>query len=264
MVKLLKKGICLFFVLALVGCISKSNIKTEDKIKIGVTSIPHGEILKNIKDIFNLDFEIVNYIDYETLNNDLVNKNIDANFFQTKEYLNNFNDHSNVKLKILAEVHIEPLIIYSSKYRSLDKIEEGDTIYIPNDPINSERSLKLLEKAGLIKLTLDFDTQVSTVIENPLNLIINEAPPYELPSLFEEGDLIIMNTNIALENMIYPEIYGLYYEDSFNDESKVNVFVTREDMITSVKLKEIANLLTNYETFKFINEKYKGFVKPIF
>lgn len=264
MVKLFGKVISLFFVLALVGCVSKSNIKTEDKIKIGVTSIPYGEILKNLKDIFDLDIEIVNYIDYEALNNDLVNKKIDGNFFQTREYLENFNNNSDVKLIELAEVHVEPLIIYSSKYRSLDKIKEGDMVYIPNDPINKERALKLLEKSGLVKLTLDFNTQTSAIIENPLNLIINEASPYELPSLFNEGDLVIMNTNIALENMIYPEVYGLYYEDSFDDESKVNVFVTREDMRTSVKLKEIANLLTSYETFKFINEKYKGFVKPIF
>ncbi len=264
MVKLFRNIISLFFVLVLVGCVSKLNTKAEDKIKIGVTSIPHGEILKNLKDIFDLDIEIINYIDYEALNNDLVNKKIDGNFFQTREYLENFNNNSGVKLIELAGVHVEPLIIYSSKYKSIDKVEEGDSVYIPNDPINKERALKLLEKAGLIKLTLDFNTQTSTIIENPLNLIISEAPSYELPSLFKEGDLVIMNTNIALENMIFPEENGLYYEDSFNDESKVNVFVTREDMRTSIKLKEIANLLTSYETFKFINEKYKGFVKPIF
>ncbi|HJC99464.1 MAG TPA: transporter [Candidatus Dwaynia gallinarum] len=266
MKRILNICVCMFFAFCLlVSCSSNaSNRQDKEKLKIGVTSIPHGEILENLRDIFDLDFEIINYIDYEALNNDLLNGKIDGNFFQTREYLNNFNLNSEVKLIELAEVHVEPLIIYSNKYKSVDKVEEGDVIYIPNDPVNRDRALKLLEQANLIKLMMDFGEQRYVVAENPKNLVMNEVEVNSIPSFYNEGDLAVMNTNVALENMIFPHISGIFYENSFSDEDKVNVFVVREDMRTSVKLKEIAHFLNSYETFKFINEKYKGFVKPVF
>ena len=113
MKRILNICVCMFFAFCLlVSCSSNaSNRQDKEKLKIGVTSIPHGEILENLRDIFDLDFEIINYIDYEALNNDLLNGKIDGNFFQTREYLNNFNLNSEVKLIELAEVHVEPLSI---------------------------------------------------------------------------------------------------------------------------------------------------------
>ena len=208
MKRILNICVCMFFAFCLlVSCSSNaSNRQDKEKLKIGVTSIPHGEILENLRDIFDLDFEIINYIDYEALNNDLLNGKIDGNFFQTREYLNNFNLNSEVKLIELAEVHVEPLIIYSNKYKSVDKVEEGDVIYIPNDPVNRDRALKLLEQANLIKLMMDFGEQRYVVAENPKNLVMNEVEVNSIPSFYNEGDLVVMNTNVALENMIFPHI----------------------------------------------------------
>lgn len=248
-----------------VSCVSNSeNIKEDkDKIKIGVTSVPHGKILENLKNTFKMDFEIVNYVDYEALNRDLVLNKIQANFFQTREYLDNFNRENNQNLVELAGVHLEPLIIYSSKYKSIDNVGGGSIVYIPNDKVNRNRALKLLENASLITLVEDFNNGHS-VMENPKNLIINEIPVNSIPAYYSESDLVVLNTNVALENSIFPHKDGIFYEKSFSDESKVNVFVTREDLKTSVELKDIARNLNSHDVFKFINSNYKGFVKPVF
>ncbi len=265
MKKFLSKFILIFlFGCFLVSCGSDSTNIKKEHLKIGVTSIPHGKILENVKKIFNLDFEIINYVDYEALNRDLISNKIQGNFFQTLEYMKNFNLVNNTNLIDLARVHVEPLIIYSSKYKSVHKINDGAVVYIPNDKINRNRALKLLEEASLIKLIEDVGDNNYIIIENPKNLIINEVSATSIPNYYDESDLVILNTNIALENSIFPHKDGIFYEDSFFDENKFNVFVTRDDLRTSVELKEIARHLNEYDTFKFINSNYKGFIKPVF
>ena len=48
--------------------------------------------------------------------------------------------------------HIEPMALYSNKYKSVDELPDGATINIPNDTVNGGRALLLLEANGLIKL----------------------------------------------------------------------------------------------------------------
>lgn len=254
----------LFIFLFLVSCVNKGGIDGEKKIKIGVTSVPHGEMLNNIRNIFKLDFEIINYIDYELLNRDLIDGKIDGNFFQTREYLNEFNLVNGSNLVELTGVHIEPLIIYSNRYKSIDKISNESVIYIPNDNVNRDRALNLLDKAGLIKIDMDFNGKNYIVSENLKNLVINEVPVNTIPSFYKDADLVIMNTNIALENNIFPHLDGIFYEDSILDKDKINIFVTREDMKESEALNKISYFLNSYENTKFINDRYKGFIKPVY
>ena len=55
-------------------------------------------------------------------------------------------------LVTLTKVHIEPMGIYSTKYKSLDELPQGAKIAIPNDPTNGGRALMLLQSANLLKL----------------------------------------------------------------------------------------------------------------
>lgn len=267
MKKILNSCICILFTLfVLISCsFGVEESKSGEKIRIGVTASPHGEILNNVKKIFNLDFEVVNYIDYESLNNDLISGKIQGNFFQTRDYMDNFNLKSNVKLVEVTGVHVEPLVIYSSKYRSIENVDEGDSVYIPLDDVNRNRALELLQDAGLIKISRDLSEGRYDIIENYKNLIVNEVSSGSLPHFYTEADIVVMNTNTALENNILPHISGIFYEKSFlEDEGKVNILATTESMRTSIELKNIAQVLNSYETFKFINEKYRGFVKSVF
>ncbi len=264
MYKVLWRYTVAFFILfSLVSCNIKKNTEV-DNIKIGVTSIPHSEILNNIKDTFEMDFEVITYMDYSKLNEDLLNDKIQCNFFQTREYLNNFNLNNGNKLVEVSKVHVEPLMIYSKKYKSIESIKDGGILYIPDDIINRNRALNLLKDAGLITLSEETSNGVYNIILNPKNLVINEVPINDIPKLYNDSDLIIVNTNVALEHNIDPKRDGIFYENSFMDENKFNVFVTREELKDSNEIIKISKYLNDYSTYKFIMDRYNGFIKPVF
>lgn len=78
----------------------------------------------------------------------LSDKELDANFFQHKPYLDTFSAERGLKLSVLCSVHIEPMGVYSRKVKSLKDFPEGAKIAIPNDPTNGGRALKFLLTPG--------------------------------------------------------------------------------------------------------------------
>ena len=140
----------------LTGCGKEKSSK--NTIKIGVSPVPHREIVENIKDDLakeGVNLEIIEFTDYVKPNLSLADKEIDANFFQHEPYMNDFKEERNIDIVSLGKVHVEPLGLYSSNYKSIEDFKEGSTIAIPNDPTNGGRALLLLEKHGLIKLNKD-------------------------------------------------------------------------------------------------------------
>ena len=59
---------------------------------------------------------------------------------------------------------------------SLDELEDGDVIAVPNDTTNEARALLLLEANGVIKLKEDagLTATVKDIEENPKNVEIQE------------------------------------------------------------------------------------------
>ncbi len=60
-------------------------------------------------------------------------------------------------------IHVEPIGIYSQKYKSLDELPEGATIIISNSVSDQGRILALLEAEGLIKLKDGVDNSTATL-----------------------------------------------------------------------------------------------------
>lgn len=75
--------------------------------------------------------------------------------------------------------------IYSLSVGSLTQISEDGKMVISNDPINSGRGLKLLEKAGLLTLNKDNPTFLD-IQANPKNLQIIKVEVLQLPRLLED------------------------------------------------------------------------------
>lgn len=142
--------------LGLVGCGGSTEKKEDDKvIKIGVTSVPHEEIVNAIKPLIEekgYTLEITPFDEYNTPNTAVYEGELDANYFQHIAFLNETNEAKGYDLVNVAEIHIEPMTLYSKTAKSLDEIKDGDTIAIPNDATNEARALRVLEDAGLIKV----------------------------------------------------------------------------------------------------------------
>ncbi|KAB0560520.1 methionine ABC transporter substrate-binding protein, partial [Helicobacter pullorum NCTC 12824] len=83
-----------------------------------------------------------------------------------------------------------------------------------------------------------------------------------LPRVLTQVDLALINTNYALEAKLDPSKDALVIEGS--DSPYVNILVTREDNKDSDAVKKLVAALHTPEVKQFIEEKYKGAIKPAF
>ena len=236
-------------------------------VKVGATAVPHAEILNVVKPILEKDginLVIVEMSDYVRPNIAVAEKELDANFFQHIPYLTKFSSERKLDLTYTAAVHIEPMGIYSKKVKSLNDLQNGSQVAIPNDPTNGGRALALLDKAGIIKLKdgVGINATVKDIAENPKNLKIRELEAPQLPRALDDVALAVINTNYALEAKLVPAKDALFIEQK--DSPYVNVLTVRKGDETRPEIQKLTKALTSEEVKKFINEKYQGAITPAF
>jgi len=234
----------------------------EGTITIGATAVPHAEILNFIKPMLKeqgVDL-VVKESDYTLLNTQLFEKNLDANFFQHKPYLDAQNREQKMDLVSVVNVHIEPFGAYSKKITDIKDLKDGSTVTIPNDPTNGGRALLLLEKQGLIKLKADAGIEASPndIVQNDKKLIIKELDAAMLPRSLDDVELALINTNYALQAGLNPLKDSLLIEDK--DSPYANILVARPDNKDSEAIQKIAKALTSPEVKKFIEDNYPATV----
>lgn len=253
----------------LTSCSGSKNYN--DSIRIGVSPVPHREIIEVIEEDLRaegIQLEIVEYPDYIKPNLDLAQGQIDANFFQHRPYLNYFREENQVDLVSIGEVHIEPMGLYSIKVESINDLGGGSKIAIPKDITNKFRALLLLDRHGLIELNLKPDYLGNTdnidndIIGNPRNLDIIEVEAENLTSLLKEVDGAIINGNHALANQFVPTEDALLLEDKYSPY--VNIVAVRQGEEDERKFNELMKLLQSKKIKEFIDRKYKGGVIPAF
>lgn len=256
--------------ISLIGCGGRSSVSNDDKtIKIGVSPVPHKEIVEQAVEELEAKgytVEIVEFDDYVLPNTAVEEGELDANYFQHIAYLNTFNQENGTHLVYTAEIHLEPMGVFSYKYKSIDEIEDGATIAVPDDSSNETRALRVLEAAGLIELADSDILKVSDIISNPKNLQISELTAASLPRVLEEVDMAVINGNYALEAGLDVNENAFYSEDKNKDSLKErrNVLAVKEGTENSEKIKDLTKALTSDKVRDFINEKYKGAVVPVF
>ncbi|MCH4872330.1 MULTISPECIES: MetQ/NlpA family ABC transporter substrate-binding protein [Pseudomonas] len=252
---------------ALAAALTAGLAQAGEKLVVAATPVPHAEILELIKPTLakeGVDLEIKVFTDYVQPNVQLAQKHLDANYFQTKPYLDSFNKGKGTDLETVIGVHVEPFGGYSKKYKSLAELPDGATIAIPNEGSNSGRALILLQKAGLIELK-DPTNAVSTprdIAKNPHNFKFKELESAMLPRVLDQVDLDMINTNYALDAGLKPSKDALIIEGA--DSPYVNFLVARPDNKDSAAIQKLAKALTSPEVKAFIAKKYDGAVFPAF
>ncbi|WP_165310564.1 MetQ/NlpA family lipoprotein [Vibrio ziniensis] len=238
--------------LVLAGCGEKE--VDNNKVKIGVIAGAEAQVAeiaaKIAKEKYNLDVELVTFTDYVTPNAALDDGSIDANAFQHKPYLDQQIADRGYKLAIVGNTFVYPIAGYSKQVKSVDEIQDGDRIAVPNDPTNLGRSLLLLEQQGLLKLREDVGllATVRDIVENPKNIKIVELDAAQLPRSLDDVTLSIINTTYASSINLTPEKDGIFVE---NKESPyVNLLVARQD---NVNAENVQNFLKAYQTDEVAN-----------
>ncbi len=246
----------------------------DKKITVGATPVPHAEILDNIvKEVLAEDgweLETVVFSDYVLPNTSLEQGELDANYFQTLGYMNQQNSDAGLHLTAVAGIHIEPMGIYSQKYKALSEIPDGATIGIPNDPDNGARGLDLLVQKGLLVSKGDFGTDPSYTEDtltkdkdaNPHGYVITPLEAANLPLSLPDLDAATINGNYALEAGLPAEYPALDIE-TFDDETTVkrtNFLVVKEGNESSEKTQALIKALQSDKVQKYIDDTYKGAV----
>ena len=168
------------------------------KIRVGASPTPHAEILKVANDVLKpqgYELQIIEYSDYVQPNMALEGKELDANFFQHKPYLDDFNKEKGTKLVSIGTVHYEPFGIYAGKTKSLGALKDGAMVAVPNDTTNEARALLLLQSNGLIKLKdgAGLTATRRDIAENPKKLKIEEIEAAQLVRALPDVDLAVIN-----------------------------------------------------------------------
>ncbi|MGI0440093.1 MetQ/NlpA family ABC transporter substrate-binding protein [Helicobacter himalayensis] len=240
--------------------------KEKNEVVVGATPIPHGQILEFIKEDLQkegVNLKIVEFTDYVTPNISLHDKSLDANFMQHKPYLDSINKDRGYGLVSIAEIHLEPIGLYSTKHKSIDSLSDGARIAIPNDVTNGGRALILLHNQGLITLkdVTNLGSTESDIVQNSKDLKIIPIEGALLPRVVDEYDGAVINGNYALQA-------GFKSKDAILLEDKkspyVNVLVVREESVNDENIAKLKKALQSEKVKEFIINTYDGEVVPAF
>jgi D-methionine transport system substrate-binding protein len=270
--------------IALAALLSTSTVScssTETVIKVAASDVPHAEILnsdavKNAVKEKGYTLEVT-VLDWTLQNDEVYNGTYDANYFQHRQYLQNWDSGSATydesyeyqKLFPVAAIHSEPLRIYAGK--SADKILSSScTFVICNDATNSIRALDLLKANNLIEdYTLAEDGTLKLDDEgiHPYGLsnitLIKESL---LATSLSDYDFGVLPTNSALTGNIAVD-ENLPVEDSTQQLYRANVLaasVTKyaSDATYKTKIDVLTDVLLSSATSEAIISLYSGVVVP--
>jgi len=255
-------------ILAACGSATDSNPNTHQQMIVAASSpVPHGEILEEVVKPLLTEQGItvdVRVIHGGEVNDYLLQRQIDANFFQHVPYLDAYNADRNANLVNIIGVHIEPFGAYSNRHKHLDELPENAEIVIPNDPSNHSRALLLLDHAGLIKVKDPENpmTHLHDITENPKNFRFREMDAALMIRVLEQVDLALINSNYVLSAGMNPARDALVMEGE--DSPYVNILVARPDNQDDAVIQALAKALTSTEVRAFIEQRYPGAVLPAF
>lgn len=238
-------------------------------ITVAATETPHSEILAVANELladYGYTLEVTVFEDYVQPNNVVESGEIDANYFQHVNYLEAFNEENGTSLVVAenGKIHYEPFGIYGGTKSSLDEIEEGDAIAVPNDTTNEARALLLLEQEGLITLDEDAGINATTldIVDNPYNLEIVEVEAAQVPLQLESVAFGVINGNYALQNGLNVSTDALAIESADGDaiQQYVNVIAVAEGNESLDKIVALTEVLHSEEVIAFIESEYEGAV----
>ncbi len=240
-------------------------------IKVGASPAPHAEILEKAKEILAEDgitLEITEFQDYVLPNEAVSNGELDANYFQHLPYLEQYNEENGTDLVSVAKIHYEPYGIYAGKTATLEELQDGATVAVPNDATNEARALLLLEQEGLITLKegVGISATALDIVDNPKNLEIVELEAALIPRSLQDVDIAVINGNYAIEAGLNASKDALATEaaDSVGADTFANIICVKAGNEENEGVKALVEVLTSDEIKAFINDTYEGAVVPVF
>lgn len=212
----------------------------------------------------NIELEIVTFADNVTPNTAVMEGSVDYNFFEHIPFLDDFNSSpQGGDLEIVGE----PITaayegLHSHTYSSLDEIQKGARVGLPNDASNRTMHLKFLDRLGLIKLkdSSKETVDLTDIEENPYEFNFIEMDTPSIVSSLDDLDLGTCSQSSIVKRGIDPKTALATY----NDPELGIVLVTRSENVDTDISKRVYEAFTSQEVLDMIKEKYDNVIEPLF
>lgn len=232
-------------------------------IKVGALAVPAGDLLEwvdeNLAEEAGLDIEWVEFTDYNTPNPALTDGSTDANLFQNSTFMETYNSQSGGDLVSVGEIYLPAAGFYSDSIDSIDELEDGATIAIPNDPTNEGRALKLLASEGLIEVEDDV-TNLDGITANPKDFEFSEIENASLALAVPDVDAAFVTASFALPAGLTSD-QAVIIEST--DSTYYNILATTPELESDPRIEKLVELLTDQRTKDFIDETWQGLIVPV-
>ena len=262
----------LLAVSSLAACGGNAPEEDSATLTVAASPSPHAEILSEFAAPLlaeqGITLEVKEYTDYILPNQDTTSGEVDCNYFQHLNYLNNYNEENGTDLVSVGKIHFEPMGVFAGKSSDLAAIADGATITVPNDATNEGRALLLLQEQGLITLSDDagITATPNDIVDNPHNINFIEQEAAMLPSTLADADFSVINGNYAIDA-------GLTLADAVAQESAdsdvirneyANVIVTTPDKESDEKIAALVDVLTTDDFKAYLEETFGDSVQAAF
>lgn len=239
------------------------------EVNFGVAAGPYGTMVEDyigplLEEEYGYTVTTTTFNDYVQPNLALDEGDTEANLFQHTDYFESFSEEHGLNLQSVSTVPTLGMGLYASEdsgYESLEDIEDGARILIPQDASNLARALTILADYDLIEYDDSIaPTQITVddITENPLNLdflpidaaqiahsLDSSAEIATIPGNFSFAAELDPNTALAIENM-GDNFYNIAAVREDDDELAEHIFeVIRSDAFYEA--------IENSETFSGFN-----------
>jgi D-methionine transport system substrate-binding protein len=236
----------------------------DEPLKIATSAGPVGQLVQfaaGLAKSKGLDVKVVELTDWVALNEVVYSGDVDANLFQHGTYLALQNKQRNLNLVQVDNVGvIAPVGLFSKRIKNLDEVKSGDSVAIPNEPLNGARGLILLERAGLIKLApgKGFSVSKFDIIENPKNLKIIELDPAQTYRSLDDVTVALVNITYLIAAGGDPKTALII--DRTIDDGLVLRFTAKPEKKGDPRLKALIEVFKSPQVKQFIEEKLPAFI----
>lgn len=239
------------------------------KVKLGVVGDKNDQweyLQEELLEKENIEIELVKFTDYRQPIVSLDDGSIDMHSALTEIYMDSINEEGGYSNTTLGYTTLNPMGVFSEKIDTLDELQDGALVAIPDDVSNGSRSLLLLQTAGLIELdeSKGLLPTTSDITSNPKNLQFEEMAANQTARALADVDISLINNDMATDAGYVPTQDSIYLEPvAESSKPYYNVIAVREDQTDNEVYNTILGYYQTDEVAAIIDEMSAGSSIPV-
>lgn len=203
------KRLAALSLLALI-CLNLSTVQaasnpSTNELRVGFVPGPYIDEFKiGVQPVLEKKGYKIKYYEFSTgleANTAVFKDDIDANVMQHAVFLKSYNDRNQTDLVGIVQVPTPPMGLYSKKHHNLEGLKKGFTVAVPNDPVNLQRALRILQRLGWINIRENanpVDVSELDVVENKVGLKLVPLENAQGPRALDDADFAAIQGNFAI------------------------------------------------------------------